>query len=71
MLCNNGAPVQACAIARSPEVERARASCSVGLKKLFAFTEFYFVVSVVQGHNTNCTCLHRETSKKGRMLIQY
>ena len=35
MLCNNGAPVQASTIARSPKVERARASCSVGLKKLF------------------------------------
>ena len=35
MLCNNGVPVQACAIARSPKVEGARASCSVGLKKLF------------------------------------
>ena len=35
MLCDNGAPVQACTIARSPRVERARASCSVRLKKLF------------------------------------
>ena len=35
MLCNNGAPVQACAIARSPKVERARASCSDVLRKLF------------------------------------
>ena len=35
VFCNNGAPVQACAIARSPKVERARASCSIGLKKLF------------------------------------
>ena len=33
----------------------ARASCSVGLKKLFAFTEFSFVVSVVQGHNKLAT----------------
>ena len=32
---NSSTPVQACAIARSSRVERARASCRFGLKKLF------------------------------------
>ena len=57
MLRNDGAPVQACVIARSPKVERARASCSVGLKKLFCVYGVLPCGSVVQGHNKLATSM--------------